>query len=254
MENSNSSEVTPGAGVEVLDDVASFIRKYLVCDDHQLTILTLWSAHTWCFQLFPATPYLDLRSPQQHSGKTRCLRLLDRLCHASAFSTGAPAKTIMDRLLATRDLEELTDEDGIVQIPKPLTFLLDDCHHTFGPSERQPLVAMLNSGSDMGCTYASGGTDYYLYSPKAFAGNAPLPPSLAARCVPVVLQRPRPSDQVVRLESEEIQAKDLAANLAGRIENWINHNALLLKQQAQNRPAQLPPALSPASAEFGAFR
>ncbi|HEV2990715.1 MAG TPA: DUF3631 domain-containing protein [Candidatus Angelobacter sp.] len=28
-------------------------------------------------------------------------------------------------------------------------FLIDDCQHSFGPSERQPIVALLNCGADV---------------------------------------------------------------------------------------------------------
>jgi hypothetical protein len=72
----------------VLDQVASFLRKYLVCDDHQLTILALWVASTRFNQTFSTAAYLDIRSPEPCSGKTTCLNLLDCLCYTRTFLTG----------------------------------------------------------------------------------------------------------------------------------------------------------------------
>src|SRR5437660_9740654 len=42
LQNQNS----PLQGFEALE---SFISSFLLCDDHQLTILALWVANTWCF-------------------------------------------------------------------------------------------------------------------------------------------------------------------------------------------------------------
>jgi Protein of unknown function (DUF3631) len=230
---------------DMLDSIASFFRQYLVCDDHQLTVLTLWTVHTWCFQPFSTTPYLDIRSPQPQSGKTRCLRILNALCSASAFAAGAPPKTLMERLLLGRSTKALFGNNDYAPIPKPHTFLLDDCHHTFGPSERQPLLALLNSGSDRGCVYPYGGYDYYVFGPKAFAANAPLPQSLAARCIPIVLQRPRPSDTRVRFQIEDGQTREFLAGMKDQLKAWSEDHIFLLKQAAQNPPAQLPSGLTP---------
>src|SRR5579864_3509539 len=88
--------------VEMLDSIASFLRRYLICDEHQLTILTLWIVHTWCYQRFLTTAYLDIRSPEPHSGKSRCLELLNKLCNSPALLTAATSETIQDRLLNQR--------------------------------------------------------------------------------------------------------------------------------------------------------
>jgi putative DNA primase/helicase len=77
---------------------------------------------------------------------------------------------------------------------------LDDCHHTFTGSERQAIVSMLNSGSRQRTPYAFGDDVYYLFGPKAFASNAPLPRSLASRCIPIVLRRKKPAEAVVRFD------------------------------------------------------
>ena len=46
----------------MLDSIAALIREFLVCDDHQLTVLTLWVLHTWC--------YTCLRSRQACCGRS----------------------------------------------------------------------------------------------------------------------------------------------------------------------------------------
>jgi hypothetical protein len=88
-----SAEEEQASGApKMLNEVVSFLRRYLVCDDYQLTLLALWRLHTWCYNCFPATPYLDVRSPEPQSGKSLCLKLLLELSASPAFARGADAQ------------------------------------------------------------------------------------------------------------------------------------------------------------------
>jgi putative DNA primase/helicase len=110
------------------------------------------------------------------------------------------------------------------------TLLLDDCQHTLTLSERQPLVAMLNSGVRAASRYVRGGRRYCLFGPKAFAANSALPPSLAARCIPVVLMRKPPSALVNRFVPAEARAQ--AQRLLAWLFGWQERNASALARQA----------------------
>lgn len=217
----------------MMAEIVSFLRRYLVCDEDQFTVLALWIVHTWCFRVFSTTPYLDIRSQGSQSGKTVCLKLLDMLCASSALITGAASKTLMQRLLKGRAVDKLI-ADGRISPAEPFTILLDDCHHTFNLSERQPLLALINSGVEAGCFYAAGNIDYYFFGPKAFAGNSRLPHSLATRCIPVLLRRKKTTDVVNRIDGEA--ARPEAARLAEAIRRWCADNATTLKQAARKTP------------------
>jgi Protein of unknown function (DUF3631) len=228
-------------GPELLDDIASFIRQYLVCDNHQLTALALWIVYTWCQRYFRTAPYLDVRSPEPHCGKSLCLDVVGNICDSpECFSAPSP-RTLMERLLAGRSLGQVA-RDGFMYPPPPFTFLIDDCHHTFGPSERQPVLGPLNAGSDSASVYARSSDDFYLFGPKAFAGNAPLPRSLAARCIPIVLRRPGPADKFERFRALQV---DRLEELAKRVEQWVKDNRSGLLGARQNSASHIPPTLSP---------
>ena len=184
--------------VAMLDTIVSHLRQYLVCDEYQYTILALWVVHTWTFQYFDYAAYLDIRSPEPQSGKTRCLQLLRELSDLSWFAPGPSPATLSKRLLEDRTTAAVEMEDGHLFHHPPYCYLLDDCDQTFLPSGRQNLIAMLNSGVRKGCRFMSGSEEYHLFGPKAFAGNAPLPRSLASRCIPIVLRRKKPSEVVAR--------------------------------------------------------
>ena len=122
--------------------------------------------------------------------------------------------------------------------------LLDDYQHSFGPSERQPLVSLLNSGSDENGYFARGEEDFTLFSPKAFAGNSALPPSLAARCIPIRLRRPKPSEKFIRYWADDDRG-GAAEALTDRLEHWLQQASPALAQVANDLPPDLPPTLSP---------
>src|SRR5215471_6308310 len=192
-----SESMEPVNAPQMMHEIVSFIRRYLVCSDHQLTVLALWITCTWRFLHFRTAPYLDIRSPEPQSGKTVCLQVLKALCNEPLFLTGADPKTLIFRFLEGRDLESVGKWKK--QLPEDAAFteLLDDCHHGFGPSERQILVAMLNCGSRSDLFYCTADNEYWLFSPKALAGNSPLPRSLASRCIPILLHRKKPGDVVI---------------------------------------------------------
>lgn len=225
--------------VDVLDGVEAFIREYLVCDDHQLAVLTLWSAYTWCFPSFLTAPYLDIRSAEPQSGKSVGLLLLSSLCRSSLLVHGASSGTLFSRLLDGRSLEQIKLKE---QRNLPLTLLLDDCHHSFGPSERQPVLALLNSGSQVTSVFALRGGNYSTYGPKAFAGNFPLPQSLASRCIPIVLRRRKASDPVRPFLPDDLEP--LIDSFQSWFQNWSEENSNRLAEN-RNKPIQLPPGLTP---------
>lgn len=224
---------------QVLDSIAAFIREYLVCDDHQLTILTLWSTYTWCFHSFLTAPYLNIRSPEPQCGKSVCLLLLDWLCRLPLLASGATPSTLFSRLLASRSMADMEKRE---RPNLPLTILLDDCHHSFGPSERQPVVALLNSGSEITSRFADGNHIYCVYGPKAFASNFPLPQSLASRCIPIVLRRRKASETAKRFIPDDVQT--IIKDYQSWLENWARENFERLSEK-RNVPVQLPPGLTP---------
>ena len=246
MENAKpkaNGQTSSTQDAQVLNDIASLIRRYLVCDDHQLTILSLWAACTQCHHHFGRAPYLDIRSAEPHSGKTLCLNLLCDLTATCILYTGVPATPLIDRLTQGRSLDEFEPSES----KDPCTVFLDDCQQSFGSSERQPIIALLNSGSDTSGFFARANEDFNLFGPKAFAGNSPLPRSLAARCIPIHLRRPRPSEKFTRYSSAE--AADAMEKLLARLREWLKQATHALSEAAKNEPRDLPLALSPGQSK-----
>ena len=202
---------------QALNQIDAFLRKHLVCSRHHRTILALWVVHTYCYDHFPATPYLEISSPEPQSGKSLCLCLLKELCHKPWMPGGVTAACITTRLANTQS-----------------TLLLDDWHTVLRSSGTQPLMALLKAGARSDSYYPEfpkeKDWDGLVFCPKAFAGRGRLPAELAPLCIPIVLRRKKPREQV-----EPFWHKFLAPSLwelRKSLTAWVEANPELIRALA----------------------
>jgi hypothetical protein len=210
-------------GALVLEDVRSFVRRYVVATDEQLDMLALWIAHTYVYFAFYCTPYLNITSPEKRSGKTRLLEVLD-LVVREAIQTVNISDAALFRAINEK---------------KP-TLLIDEVDALFGKkSPREELRGILNAGYRQGSrTYRMGGKnnttlqEFDVYCPKAFAGiGDSLPDTITDRSVCVRLTRRTRDTVIERFRIRD--AKVAGDSLRDRLSEWLegNHDYL-----AESRP------------------
>ncbi len=201
---------TPDLG-ELLGDVSTFVRRYVVLDDAQQTSAALWVAHTHAIDAAAATPYLSVTSATKRSGKTRLLEVFD-LVVRRPWLTGRTTSAALVRKLHK---------------DKP-TLLLDESDAAFnGPQEySEALRGALNAGHRRGgkvslCVGEGKGLkveDSSVFGPKAIAGIGNLPDTIADRAIPIRLQRRRADEPVERFRHRDATAA--AAPVRRRLEVW----------------------------------
>lgn len=96
---------------------------------------------------------------------------------------------------------------------------------------------MLSSGTSAANRYASGDAEYWLFGPKAFAGNGPLPHSLAERCIPLTFHRKKPSETVARFNA---RVRERATTLTRQLQQWGHDFSPAIAQAAMRTPASVP--------------
>jgi hypothetical protein len=174
---------------DTMDSLENIIREHLVCTDSQRTILTLWILHTYTYKASYLTPYLNISSPVEESGKSTCMTILRSFCARPWWAAGVSPSTFKGKIAADHP-----------------TVLLDNWHTLFRGTDKQQMTGFLLSGCDRARDFASRNQVYqssfdtndgHTFCPKAFAGLEPLPPTLARRSIPIVLQRRKPQ-QVVK--------------------------------------------------------
>jgi hypothetical protein len=186
--NPNSGNYGNSGNPDVMGYLESAIHDYLVCSDHQGVVLALWVLHTYTCRASYLTPYLNIWSPIEESGKSTCMIILRSLCAQPWWAAGVSPSVFKRQLMAGNS-----------------TILLDNWHTIFRGSDKQQLTGLLLNGCDMardfGALQPNAQGEYSpvnleTFCPKAFAGLESLPPSLARRSIPIVLQRRKPHERV----------------------------------------------------------
>ena len=212
-------------GAVLLDELADFVRRYVVLSPTQGTAATLWTLHTHAFDAAEATPYLSINSAEPESGKTRLLEVLD-LVVAEPWLTGRVTPAVLARRIDDK---------------RP-TLLLDESDAAFAGDKEyaETLRGILNTGYRIGgCASVCVGQganigykDLKTFSPKAIAGLSHLPDTVASRSIRIELKRKAADENVQRLRRRDATAA--AEPLKQRLAVWAQAR---LDQLAAARPA-----------------
>lgn len=223
----------PEDGATLLDDVAAFLRRYVVLPGEQeSTALALFAVHTHALEAAHATPYLVVLSPERRTGKTLLLELLELLA-ARPWRIVSASEAAMFRKIAQ---------------DRP-TLLLDEIDAIFGSAtERtEPLRAVLNAGNRPGAAVArcvgDGAeqrvVDFPVFGPKVLAGidTGRLPDTIRDRAVELRMKRKTAAEQVERFRRRRVEPA--AGELRDRVARFAAENVDRLRGAEPPFPDEL---------------
>lgn len=199
-------------GPALLDDLAAWLRRFVVMTAAQVDVAALWAAHTHALEAADHTPYLHITAPEKRCGKSRLLEALELI---------AARPWRCDHTTAAALLRS-------VERDQP-TLLLDEWDAAKGSGDEyaEAMRGLLNSGFRRGasfrlCVKGPGGEielhDYPTFCAKAIAGIGRLPDTVADRSLTIALQRKARGEQVQPFRRRE--AEPDAAHLRERAEAW----------------------------------
>ena len=214
----------------LLEEVARYIRRYVVLSDPQAVACTLWVAHCHAFAAAEATPYLHVTSAVKQCGKTRLLEVLEPLVPAP-WLTGRVSAAVLTRKVDGETPTLLLDESDAAfshrgEYAEALRSLLNSGYRRSGRSS-------LCVGQGAGLTYR----DFATYCPKALAGIGALPDTVTDRSIQIALKRRAPHEPVARFRLRH--APRVGASLRAQLDAWRGRAVEGLRDA---EPA-LPPAL-----------
>jgi hypothetical protein len=208
---SEATDGLPTPLAEVLEDVESFIRRYVAfSSDAHPTVSALHVAHAHAVEAADTTGYLHIRSAEKRSGKTRFLEVFELLV-PSPIRASTISPSALFRLL---DAERRT-------------LLLDEVDAIFSPkSDREELRGLLNAGYRRGSSAWRVEVNGKSYVPRPFdafgskilAGIGTLPDTIEDRCITIELRRRRPGEPVERFRYRD--ARSEAEPIRERLEAW----------------------------------
>ena len=80
----------------MLDDLFTFVRRFVSLSLSQARVIALWIAHTHAIDASDATPYLAITSAEKQSGKNRLLEVCELLV-SGAWLTGKVSAAVLIR-------------------------------------------------------------------------------------------------------------------------------------------------------------
>jgi Protein of unknown function (DUF3631) len=182
-----------GANITPPDLVRAMLEDYVVFSEpHDYVAVALWAIHTHVFDQFMVTPRLFLTSPVRHCGKSRVLKVLDRLVARPELTSSITAANIYD----TIDRERCT--------------LLVDEADNLEVSAKAVLRAVLNAGHEKGGVVRRGvgkqRRKYDTFAPIALGAIGILTLPLMSRSIVIHMTRRDPSR---RFDSNDTQDLDI---------------------------------------------
>jgi Protein of unknown function (DUF3631) len=213
----------------VLDQVVTFIRRFVAMTDAQALAIALWAVHTHAAEAADASPYLAIGSAEKRSGKTRSLDVLELLA-ADPWRVITPSEAVVFRKL---------------DVDQP-TLLLDEVDTIFNPKTNgnyEGLRAILNAGNRRGTSVPrcvgpnQALRSFSVFSPKALAGIGELPETVADRSIPIRLKRRAPGEEVERFRRRDVEAE--AQRLRELIEAWAGPRIDRLREARPDLPDEL---------------
>jgi len=226
---SEAPEWGPATCADILDSTMHFVRRFVSLTEPQARAVTMWVAHTHCFEAAVCTPYLTVNSPEKQSGKTRLLEVV-RLLVCSPWFTGRVTAAVLVRKIDA----------------KQPTLLLDESDAAFSGEKEyaEALRAVLNSGYRRGgCASLCVGQgvnisykDFSTFCPKAIAGIGKLPDTVADRSIPIRLKRAQ-RGKVERFRERDAEPE--AAQLQAMLAVWAQANLDRLREARPAIPSEL---------------
>lgn len=223
----------PVDGVDLLNEIARTVRRFIVCDRHTVAAVTLWIAATWFVDSVQVCPLLMIDAPEKACGKSHLLTIVGRLALRPAQAAGI-TPSVLFRMIERYQPTLLVDE-----IETVLTREAEDLRGLFNAGHTRDSAFVWRS--------VAKGDDFEprrfgVFGFKAIAGiNAHrLAETVTSRSIIATLRKKLPDEKVERLRHAPAQ---LFPDLSAKLARWsLDHSGAMRAA----RPA-LPDALSDRS-------
>lgn len=198
--------VVPAA---LLSDIATTVRRFIICHDETAHAVALWTAMTWLMDVVQVAPLAVITAPEKRCGKSQLLFLLGRLVYRPLTASNISPAALFRSIDAWRPTLLVDEADTFMRENEELRGLLN-CGHT-----RDSAYIVRVVGDD------HTPRKFNVWGAKALAGIGHLADTLMDRSIALELRRKLPYEQADRLRYAETGLFDgLAAKLARFAEDY----------------------------------
>jgi putative DNA primase/helicase len=195
----------PVDGAQLLNEIASGIKRYVVFADTAVDAVALWCVGTHAFNAFTIFPRLVVTSPEPRCGKTTLLDVIERLVPRPLAAANITAPALFRTIEAARPSLLLDEADTFAKENEDLRGILNSGHRRNGS-----VIRVVESGKN----YEP--RQFSTWAPIALASIGSLPATVMDRSIIVSLRRRRPDEAVESLRLDRPTGLDRLARMAAR--------------------------------------
>ncbi len=190
-------------GSDLLNEIYTTIKNFIVCDNETAIAATLWIIFTWFIDRVQIAPLAVITAPEKRCGKSHLLTLIGKLSRRPLIASNISATAIF----------------RVVEAHNP-TLLIDEADSFL--KENEEARGIINSGHtrDTAHVIRNAGDDhepkcYSTWGAKAICGIGKMPETLMDRAIVLELRRKLKDEQVEHLRYANPQHfKNLTNKLA----------------------------------------
>jgi putative DNA primase/helicase len=209
---------------QLLSEIATTIRRFIVCDRETADAAALWIALTWFIDNVQVAPLAVITAPEKRCGKSQLLFVLGRMVRRPLAASNVSAAALFRAVDAWKPTLLVDEADSFLRENEELRGILNAGH------TRESAYVVRVVGEDLMPQR------FNVWGCKALAGIGHLPDTVMDRAIVLELRRKLPHENVERLRHAEPGLFDeIAEKLARFAEDQKN-------AVRQARPV-LPPEL-----------
>jgi hypothetical protein len=167
----------PVDAADVLDEVAATFESYLYTTRENLTVLSLFTVYTHCFDVFGVSPILDVSSPTKRCGKSTAVVVLRHLCVKALLSGNITPAALFRSVEAWKPTLVIDEADTFLKMADELRGILNAGH------TRDTAFTVRAEGD------SNEPRMFSTWAPKVVAAIGRLPDTIEDRAIRVVLAR-----------------------------------------------------------------
>jgi len=196
----------------LLTEIATTLRRFIICQPETITAATLWAVMTWFIDVIQVAPLALISAPEKRCGKSQLLFLLNRIVNRPLAASNITPAALFRSIDAWQPTLLIDEADTFMKDDNELRGLIN-CGHT-----RDSAYIVRVVGDDYEPTRFS------TWGAKALAGIGKLPDTIMDRAINLELRRKLPEEKSERLRhTDPILFKVLSAKLARFAEDYSSN-------------------------------
>lgn len=212
----------PVEGAQLLDDIVSTMKRYVVAEDATIHAAALWVIHTWLMDVWTVSPIANITAPEMRCGKTLFLQTLGELVYRPLSTSSITPAALFRTVNETQPTLLIDEVDSFLKGN-------DDARGILNTGLYKSHAYVTRCSSD-GYT----ATQFSVWCAKALCGIGSLAETLADRSIVLRLRR-----KLTTEITENLRRSDPSqwSALRSRILRWTDEHRETLTTHA---PIRIP--------------